>query len=134
VQVPHSWVWVDSGGERLLDLTVIPTSDYAQYKKREVRTAPIRLSGGLPRSYTETLAAGVNPSSRLFPLGGVTARVTPKQSVRLKLWEDRESKKAGESRKSAPVILDGAMEPPLSNQIVRVELHGRTHWTEYREV
>ena len=133
IQVPHSWVMVDPGGERLLDLTVIPTLDYAQYKKREVRTAPVRLSGGLPHSYTETLA-GSNPSSRLFPLGGVTARVTPKQGVRLKLWEDPESKKAGESRKGAIVILDGAMEPALANQVVRVELHGRTRWTEYREV
>jgi hypothetical protein len=127
VQLPYSWVWVEARGERRLDLTVIPTLDLPLYHEHRARTAPIRISGGLPRSYDDEILPGVLASSRLFPLGGVQARVTPKRSIRLQLRESRESKREG------PVILEGLMTPAVANQTVRLRLHGATGWDEYVE-
>src|SRR5207247_4519644 len=78
--------------------------------------APIRIEGDLPRTYTEQGPPGVFPGSRMFAIGGMLARVTPKRRVDVKLEEDREGSKGG------AIALMGAVSPTGRGERVRVDL------------
>lgn len=117
VHFPHAWLWLDPLGERKFELTVVPTLDYNDYRKREVPRARVRLAGVIPRSYKEKTEPGVFPGSRMFTIGGITAEVTPKRSVDVKLQED------GEFAKSTTKIgLKGSLKPSMAGERLRVDL------------
>jgi hypothetical protein len=118
VHFPHAWVWLDALAERKLLLTVIPTLDYNAYREMKVPAAPVRVAGDIPRSYDELIPPGVPPGSRMFAIGGILARVTPKRRVKVDLAEDRERSK------STTVALRGVLTPALASEKLRIDLIG----------
>jgi IPT/TIG domain len=116
VQFPHSWLQMEALEERRLELTVVPTLDYKRLKGRDRRPPHIRVAGDVPRSYEKEVPPGSLPGSRMLAIGGVTAQVTPKQGVRLRLGEDREHSKG------RVIAVRGAMVPGLAGEWVRVDL------------
>jgi hypothetical protein len=116
VHFPHAWLWLDAREERKLALAVIPSLDYADYRKQEVPHAFVRIAGHLPRSYDRETPPGVLPGSRMFPIGGITAQVTPKRRVDIHLEPDKELTKGN------VMAFQGAIQPPLAGEKVRVDL------------
>ncbi len=115
VHFPHSWVWLDGKAERHLDLIVVPSGGYAEYQERKMPlTAPVRLTGFLPRSYT--LPAPSPAASRFYRIGGTLNRVHLRRGVKLDLREDRETKQ------ETTVALRGKMLPGMAGERIRVEL------------
>lgn len=117
VQFPHQWVWLDGLEEKTFDLAVIPTMDYAIYagKERQVaRRADVRVRGGVAYDYTVALTGGV-PPTRIEPIGGITARVTPKRRAVIRL--EAKFDDANES-----ILCIGGIGPQLANQRIRVDL------------
>jgi len=115
-QFPHAWVWLDSKQERLFDLTVVPLQDIEYYYEQEIIRADIVVDGSIPHSYKQKMSSGDYPGSVMLPIGGLTARVTPKHHSEITLEEDQEYDRSEE------VGLRGQINPPLSNQPVRVDL------------
>jgi M6 family metalloprotease-like protein len=115
-QLPHAWVWLGPQEERKLELVVVPLWDYPTYQKKERPTANINVDGRIPHSYRDKVEPGIVPPSVMRPMGGILARVTPKQRGTIDLWEDKEYNK--------PVALGvrGRITPPESGQAVSVEL------------
>lgn len=116
VHYPHAWVWLDPLEERRLELTVFPTMDYFSYRKHEIFRADVRVDGFVPRSYRQEFKPGINPGSVLRAIGGLTARVTPKRRVQIRLQQDKEQQ--GERT----IGLSGSLKPAMANEVVRVEL------------
>jgi hypothetical protein len=92
VHFSHAWLWLEPLEERRLELVVVPTLDYEAYPK-DIKRAKVVVSGYIPRSYRQEILPGILPGSRMFSIGGLTAEVTPKRSVDLKIWEDKEREK-----------------------------------------
>jgi hypothetical protein len=113
---PHAWVWLNPLEERRLTLTVIPTLDYLAYRKEERLPANVQVTGEIPHSYQEVIPPGVFPASIVRAIGGITARVTPKQGVTVKLEEDKERSKG------RFIALVGTIEPALAGEKLRVDL------------
>jgi hypothetical protein len=116
VHFPHSWVWLDPLEERKFELTVIPIHDYKWYQRRNIPYGNVRVEGNIPRSYKEETLPGVFPPSRMLPIGGITAKVIPKQSVEVKLKEDL--------RRSTDttIALIGTLSPAMARQILRIDI------------
>lgn len=116
VQFPHQWVWLDPKEEREFELTILPTKDYAWYRDVHVgrMTAGITLSGAIPRHYTKPNPPGTIPPSRMLPIGGVIADVTPKREVDLELDLERVGPDS--------TLLHGVMTPSMEGQKVSVEV------------
>jgi hypothetical protein len=62
------------------------------------------------------LIPGVLPSSRMLPIGGITARVTPKLGVKVELQEDPQQSTI------TTISLIGRLEPPMSDETLRIDL------------
>jgi hypothetical protein len=102
VQFPHQWLMLDALAERTLEMVVIPRLDYSFYEnadkysdKQEYRTkrrADIRIVGFVPREYTSEMTDGRLVGSRMFHIGGILTRVTPKLHSNIELSEDKEYK------------------------------------------
>lgn len=94
VYFPHAWVHLDGHQERQFQLVVVPMWDVSEYvEKREAPpTAPVLVSGLLPRHYQEDLSSGDRPGSTFSPMGGILARVTPKRGTAIELNEDESEK------------------------------------------
>jgi hypothetical protein len=116
VHFPHAWLWMEPLEERKLELTVIPTLDYYAYRKKEQLWAKVRVVGNIPRSYAKKIEPGVLPSSRMFTIGGITAQVTPKRRVEIKLTEDKKRSQG------STVALTGQIKPGMGGEKVRVDL------------
>lgn len=118
VQFPHQWVWLDGLAEKTFDLAVIPTHDYPLYANKErqiARRADVRVRGGIAYDYTIPLYGGI-PPTRISSIGGITARVTPKRRVDLRMEQYRENV----DEHSMGFI--GHIIPTLQNQRIRVDL------------
>jgi hypothetical protein len=86
-QLPHQWMWLEGRGERVIRVAIWPLHDIGSYKfgnpnaskQREARfegTAPVRVSGHVPREYREqTDPVPFIPASRFYPIGGTFYRV-----------------------------------------------------------
>jgi hypothetical protein len=117
VQFPHQWVWLDGLEEKTFNLAVIPTFDYAAYATQErkvARRADVRVRGGVAYDYQIPLTGGV-PPTRIEPIGGITARVTPKRRVEvfIEAFSDREKE---------AIVVVGHLAPPVANQRIRVDV------------
>jgi hypothetical protein len=115
VHFPHSWLWLDPLGERRFNLTIIPTKDYEWYQQRKVSYANVRLGGQIPHQYWKEMSPSVFPSSRMLPIGGITARVTPKKGVKMHLQED------GQKSAKNTISVTGRLEPSMSNETIRID-------------
>lgn len=113
---PHAWVWMNPLEERQLALTIIPTLDYSAYRKNEILHANVQVIGEIPHSYQELIPPGVFPASIVRAIGGITARVIPKQSVTVKLGIDEERSKG------RLIALVGTISPALTGEKLRVDL------------
>ena len=116
VHFPHSWLWLEPLEERRFELTIIPTRDYPWYRDRKLPYASVRLEGYIPRQYKEEIHPGVFHASRMFSIGGITAQVTPKRSVEVKLYEDKEDEN------ETHVALKGVIAPAMKDEKLRVDL------------
>jgi hypothetical protein len=116
VHFPHSWVWLEPLAERRLELTVLPTLDYAYYRERKSPRANVRVAGDIPRQYAEEILPGVLPGSRMLAIGGILARVTPKRKINIRLSEDKERSKPN------VVALRGTIAPAAAGETVVVKL------------
>jgi M6 family metalloprotease-like protein len=117
VQFPHQWVWLDGLEEKTFNLAVIPTFDYAAYATQErkvARRADVRVRGGVAYDYQIPLTGGV-PPTRIEPIGGITARVTPKRRVEVFI------EAFGDKEKEAIAVI-GHLAPPVPNQRIRVDV------------
>ena len=116
VQFPNAWLWLEPLQERKFELVIIPTLDYWEYRKADapLRTN-IRLKGNIPRSYKEKLEKTGYPASRMMPIGGITAAVTPKQRVTVTLEEDKEHSQSS-------IKLKGFITPKVKGESLRVDL------------
>jgi hypothetical protein len=115
-QFPHAWVWLDQRQERLFDLTVVPVCDVDYYHKQEIPRANVVVDGWIPHSYRRQMPSGDYPGSVMLPMGGITARVTPKYRSEITLEEDQDY------NRPEAVGLRGEINPPIGNQPVRVDL------------
>ncbi len=123
VQFPHQWVWLDGLAEKTFDLAVIPTFDYMVYvsKERQVaRRADIRVRGGVAYDYQIPLSGGV-PPTRISPIGGITARVTPKRRVALRMEQFRDQ------ANDDMMGFIGHIIPNVPDQRIRVDLTDPAH-------
>ncbi|MFP3637588.1 IPT/TIG domain-containing protein [Paraburkholderia sp. SIMBA_054] len=123
VQFPHQWVWLDGLEEKTFNLAVIPTVDYMMYvgKERQVpRRADVRIRGGVAYNYQIPLGGGV-PPTRISPIGGITARVSPKRRVEVMIEEDREHS-TGDT-----IGFNGHIAPSVPDQRIRVDLTDPAH-------
>lgn len=115
VHFPHAWVWLDGKAERHFDLIVVPQGGYTEYQERKLpMTAPVRLKGFLPRSYT--LPAPRPVGSRYYSIGGTLNNVHIRKAVTIDLREDRE-KTTGTT-----IALKGRIAPAAAGERIRVEL------------
>ncbi|MCC5667770.1 IPT/TIG domain-containing protein [Nostoc sp. CHAB 5784] len=124
VHFPHRWVILPGLGEKHLQLTIVPTEDYAYYDrvyrdhKQENKWikphAQIGVVGDIPRQYTDLLANKNPVASTSLPIGGVSARVTVMKRVEVQLRLREASKET--------VVLVGSIKPALANQRVSVDL------------
>ncbi len=114
-QIPHSWVWLDGNEAREMALTIIATEDFSFYLERRLRPAPIRVAGFIERVYDTLAIGGGGPvASRLLPIGGVLAKVTPKKLGKIELdqktrWDE-----------SGLVRVRGHIQPPWQGERVTV--------------
>jgi hypothetical protein len=79
-------------------MVVIPRLDYSIYEQAgrdgedkefpTLRRADVRVVGYLPREYKNEITASQLVGSRMFHIGGIMARVTPKEHARVELSED----------------------------------------------
>jgi hypothetical protein len=100
VQFPHQWLLMDALEERTLELVVIPRLDYELYElagrkpdNQEARTkrrADVRVMGYIPREYTAEKTVGQDVGSRMSPIGGILARVSPKRHTGIEIEEYKE--------------------------------------------
>jgi hypothetical protein len=109
VQFPHRWLWMKPLQERQFKLTIVPTVDFGQFQEMKDVTAHVRLNGHVTRTYKDD-----RPSSHMLPIGGVTARVTPKKKGELEL-------EPGDPRNDEVVAVYGKLTPALGGQRVRVD-------------
>jgi hypothetical protein len=117
VQMPYSWLWMEPLEERQVELTLIPTLDYIEYRRKQLTLAKVRVTADVPRSYTQEIAPGVLPGSRMLAIGGITAQVAPKQRVEVRLWEDKVL-----SRREKAIALTGVITPAMAGEKLRVDL------------
>jgi M6 family metalloprotease-like protein len=100
VQFPHQWLLMNGLEERTLEMVVIPRLDYTLYEnadkepddqeRQTKRRADVRVVGFVPREYTNELTANQLVGSRMFHIGGILTRVTPKRYSKIELSEDDE--------------------------------------------
>ena len=115
VHFPHAWVWLDAKAEKHFDLLVVPLFDYGAYQERKLsRTSPVRITGRLPRSYSDPLPQPAG--SRFYPIGGTLNNVHIRRKVDIDMKEERE-----QSREKL-IVLVGGLSPAVSKQRVRVDL------------
>jgi hypothetical protein len=119
VHFPHSWVWLDAKGERHFDLVVVPIHDYNVFKERKIpMTAPVRITGWLPRQYKELVAPfKQEPGSRYYPIGGTLNVVRVVKRVQVDLREDREADR------ESTITVRGNITPSFTKQPVRIDLY-----------
>lgn len=115
-QFPHQWLWLGPHEERRFEMTVLPTEEYAWYRDvhAEDLTAGIRLAGYVPRRYESEQPIENTIPSRLLPIGGITADVTPKRAVDLEIGV--------EERAETAVTVQGRMTPAMANEQVEVDV------------
>ena len=99
-----------------MTLTIVPTRDYGQYKQEGFYYAKIKVNGWVKRYYREEVEPGVVPPPCLLPMGGILARVTPKQRVKLHLWENQQESQPG------VVAVEGELDPQMMGELVNVEM------------
>ena len=115
VQLPHHWVFLGPGGEKRMEAVVIPLVDIDETVQRRLPKPDMQVFGNIPRTYSE-MVAGVDPGSRMLPIGGFTAQIRPKHRGTIELREDKEQATAGLIR-----VL-GSVNPGLAGQPVLVVL------------
>lgn len=109
--ISHSWVRLSPLGETTIELHAIPLWDFEMYYRREApRTAPLRVSGYVPRSYRVDPLA----SSHMMPIGGVMNEVTVKKRAEIELVEE------GSGRDE--LVFYGRISPAFRDQRLRVSL------------
>jgi len=114
VQLPHHWVYLPPLGETELEAIVIATHNVTEYQ-RERPALNLVIDGFVTRQYSEKVD-DTDPGSRMAPIGGFVARVTPKHRGTVELREDQE-------RSTAKVIaLQGTVTPGFDDQAVQVVL------------
>jgi len=127
-QIPHAWVWLDGKAEREIDVSIIPLLDINAYKfgkKKEGRapgTAPLRVSGHLPRQYMESDTGHQHPGSRFYPIGGTFYRVNARKKGTIRI-------EASEKGKDT-LLVSGMTAPAFSGQRILVDAtfpDGKTH-------
>jgi hypothetical protein len=113
VYFPHRWLHMKPLGERQLDLLIIPTANFSE---GEYYPARIRLSGIVPRGYSEPLEITGVPASRYLPIGGVTAMVEPKRRGEIVLDE------GVEQIDEKMIRICGRVRPAIRDQALRVTM------------
>ena len=116
VQLPHHWVYLDALGEKRMEAVAIATFDIREKEQGEFRALNMLIDGKVPRQYTEKVE-GVDPGSRMLPIGGINAMVTPKHRGEVELQEDPEFSKEPDT-----VGLRGTVTPAHADQPVEVVL------------
>lgn len=116
VQFPYAWVNLGPLEKSTLEMIIVPTLDYNDYRKMELRSADIVISGHVPVYYKKELSSGNLPVSRMHRIGGITFRVSPKRGVDMKLALNKKKRKTGD------ILLDGRISPAARGVRVRVEL------------
>ena len=118
-QIPHAWVWLDGKAEREIDVSIIPLLDINAYKfgkKKEGRapgTAPLRVSGHIPRQYVESDTGHQHPGSRFYPIGGTFYRVNARKKGTIRI-------EASEKGKDT-LLVSGMTAPAFSGQRILVD-------------
>ncbi len=140
--LPHSWVWLEGRAEREIEVAIWPTEDPRDYlpmlpseRDRHQRaklpvTAPVRVSGSIPRSYdVSVLESGESAASRFYPIGGVFYRthVRLKSSIKIDVVPgERVERDPHEWDQARPGkytwVVRGRVDPPLPDQQVVVEV------------
>jgi M6 family metalloprotease-like protein len=113
VYFPHRWLWLDGLAERKLDLLIIPLIDIRDMKQRK---ADVRLSGRVPRVYSEKLDMTGYPASWMAPIGGIMASVTPKHRSEVRLDDEVRPEKENHAR------VTGRVTPNIKDQQLRVDM------------
>ncbi len=145
-QLPHSWVWLEGRAEREIEVAIWPTEDPRDYlpmlpseRDRHQRaklpvTAPVRVSGSIPRSYdVSVLDSGESAASRFYPIGGVFYRthVRLKSSIKVEVVPGERVERAPRERdhewdQARPGkytwVVRGQVDPGLPDQQVVVEV------------
>ncbi len=116
VQLPYHWVYLDALGEIKTEAIAIPTGDVDAYQHEKLRPLNLKIAGNVPRQYTEEVGKTF-PGSRMLPIGGITARITPKYGAKIEIREDQEFAKS-----ETKIGIRGTIDPPESGQAVQVLL------------
>jgi hypothetical protein len=129
-QLPNAWVWLDGNAEKEIDVAIWPVSDLSAYEigsprkegKREfVGTAPVRVLGGIGRSYdVSVMPSGDAAASRVYPIGGVFYRVHVRRrsAVKIEVGRDDEAKRG--------LAVFGSVFPQVGGQQVVVDVTAPT--------
>ncbi len=130
-QLPHRWVWLEGRGERVIRVAIWPLHDIGAYKfgdpkqQSEARfdgTAPVRVSGHIPREYKEqTDPIPFIPASRFYPIGGTFYRVQVRRKS--SLWIEP---RKGEQDELTVV---GGVSPAAGNQRIALTILAPDHKT-----
>jgi len=125
--LPHRWVHLGPHEEQQMDLLVVPTFELEELReamtlsrrrheqKKDFDSAPhIRVFGQIERGYLQAVPSEV-PGSWYADIGGITARVEPKQMAAVKLAQEREAPKDR-------IRLVGEVAPSRPGQSLRVDL------------
>ena len=115
VHLPHSWVWVEGKGERVMDFTVIPSKDIGYYleTRKQLRCA-IDVIGRIPHPYKEVVEGTGVPAATHWDIGGFTSVVTPKLRGTINIDKDKEIPDG--------IAIRGVVKPNRSGQQVRVSV------------
>jgi hypothetical protein len=116
VQLPHHWVYLDALGELEMEAIVVSLNDIEKTSQEQRHPLNMVVDGVIPRTYTLPVL-GVDPGSRMLPIGGFIAEVTPKHRSSIKLEQDRETQETQDT-----IGLKGTITPALAGQPVQVVL------------
>lgn len=132
-QIPNAWVWLEGKAETEIDVMIWPIADVDLYKKGKSKegrypgTAPVRVAGFIPRSYSEEMhISHTVPGSRFYPIGGTFYRVHAVKKATIRFEVEQKSEK-GDS-----VIFRGAVGPARPDQRILADVllpDGKTHRT-----
>ncbi|QEX15181.1 hypothetical protein FRZ44_04610 [Hypericibacter terrae] len=130
-QIPNAWVWLEGKAEKEFEVMVWPLADinvYKMGKQKEGRypgTAPLRVAGFIPRSYSEEMPiTHTLPGSRFYPIGGTFYRVHARRSASIRFEIEEKSQ-----RKDS-IVLHGAVGPARGDQRILADVllpDGKTH-------
>ncbi|NMO88378.1 IPT/TIG domain-containing protein [Actinomycetospora sp. TBRC 11914] len=92
-QIPHAWIWLEGLAEKEIDVAIWPEEDLAAYaigshdgKEGLPGTAPLRVSGTVPREYSELVQPfDEEPGARFAPVGGVFYPVHVRRRARIEI-------------------------------------------------